>query len=276
MATNAARKWACPVISTVLAILAFALLDWSVWKVLMLAILLACPLVAVWSIIQGNKPLPVPIGTAPETSGSTLGWLAPYYNTACRVAGIDASFREKTIATAQLHRGEKVLDIGCGTGVLTRLAADTVGRGGEATGIDAAADMIRIARQDAREAGNTARFEPAAMEALPFPDRAYDAAFLSFAINCLPADVKRVGIKEAWRVLKANGRLVVVDLDRPRSALLNVLLWPFRASQFFGDHLRGRLPELLKEAGFASVTEVGRWRGLVAVWVAYKSMEGVA
>lgn len=276
MATGTVRKWACPVVSIVLAIVAFALLDWSVWKVLMLGILLACPLMAAWSVIQGNKPLPIPIGPVPETSGSTLDWLAPYYNTVCRVAGINAGFRERTIAAAELRHGERVLDIGCGTGVLTRLAADTVGREGEATGIDAAADMIRVARQDAREVRSTARFELAAIERLPFPDRAYDVAFLSFVIHCLPADVKRVGLKETWRVLKANGRLVVIDLNRPRNAILRALLWPFRGSLYYDEHLRGRLPELLKEMGFAPVTEVGRWRGLVAVWVANKSVEGAA
>lgn len=276
MATGTVRKWACPVISIVLAIVAFALLDWSVWKVLMLGILLACPLTAAWSVIQGNKPLPIPIGPVPETSGSTLDWLAPYYNTVCRVAGINAGFRERTIATAELRHGERVLDIGCGTGVLTRLAADTVGREGEATGIDAAADMIRIARQEAREVGSTARFELAAVERLPFSDRAYDVVFLSFVIHCLPTDVKRIGLSEVWRVLKANGRLVVVDLDRPRNAILRALLWPFTRSLFFGDHLRGRLPEFLKEAGFSSISEAGRWSGLVAVWVACKPAGGAA
>lgn len=276
MTAHAARRWACPLVSAALAVLALALLDWSVWKVVLLGILLACPAVAIWSMVQGNKPLPVPVGPVPETAGSTLDWLAPYYDAVCRAAGINAGFRRRTIETAGLRRGEKVLDIGCGTGILTRLAAGAVGQEGEARGIDPAPDMIRIARQEAHAAGSAARFELAAIERLPFPDGTFDAAFLSFVIHCLPSGVKAIGLEEAWRVLKPGGRLVVVDLDRPQSRILRALIWPFGASRFFGDNLRGRVSGLLREAGFAPVIEVGRWRDLVAVRVAHKPMEGAA
>lgn len=264
------RRWACPVISVVFAALVLIALDWSPWKILILAILLTCPVVAIWGLVQGNKPLPIPVGEVPVTRGSTLDWLAPYYDWVCRTAGIDRKFHARTIRHAKLQRGERVLDIGCGTGVLTRLAADAVGPDGAVLGVDPAPDMIRLARIAGRDARSDARFELAAIEHIPAAPETFDAVLLSFVIHCLPSDLKRTGLKEAWRVLRPGGRLVMVDLDRPANAAVRVLLSPFRASEFFGDHLKGFIPERLRGAGFGPVTALGHWRGIVCTWIACK------
>ena len=270
MTAGTLRRWACPGVSVALAILTLAVLDWSLWKVLLLAILLACPVVAVWAVIQGNKPLPVPIGPVPDTTGSTLDWLAPYYDAVSRMVGINNSFRSSIITVAALRPREKVLDVGCGTGVLTRMAADAVGPQGEARGIDAAADMIRIARQEGQTVRSAAKFDLAAIESLPFPDDTFDVAFLSFVVHCLPSDLKQAGLKETWRALKPGGRVIMVDLDRPRHPILRALVRPFQSSEFFGDHLKGLVPILLRDAGFAPVAEVGCWRGIFGIWVGRK------
>lgn len=271
--TGTVRRWICPVVSVLLASLVLVALDWSLWKVLILAILLTCPVIAIWGTIQGNKPLPIPVGDIPETRGSTLDWLAPYYDAVCRTAGINQSFRAKTIAHAKLRRGEKVVDIGCGTGVLTRLAAAAVGPDGEVLGLDPAADMIRLARIAGHEARSTARFELAAIENLPVAPETFDVVLLSFVIHCLPSDLKQAGLKETWRVLKPGGRLVAVDLGRPTNAAVRVLLSPFQSSEFFGDHLKDLVPQLLRSAGFERVTDLGHWRGIVCTWIAYKPMK---
>jgi ubiquinone/menaquinone biosynthesis C-methylase UbiE len=210
------------------------------------------------------------VGEVPETRGSTLDWLAPYYDSVCRIAGINWNFRAATIMQAKLRRGEKVLDVGCGTGVLTRLAAAAVGTDGAVLGIDPAPDMIRLARIAGHEARSAARFELAAIETIPAASETFDAVLLSFVIHCLPSDLKRTGLQEAWRVLKPGGRLVVVDLDRPANAAVRIVLAPFQASAFFGDHLKGLVPERLRDVGFEQVLERGRWRGIVRTWIAYK------
>lgn len=275
MNAGSVRRWVCPIVSVLLASAILVALDWSPWKGVLLVILLTCPVIAVWGVVQGNKPLPIPVGDVPQTRGSTLDWLAPYYDSVCRTAGINRDFRARTIAHAKLRRGEKVLDIGCGTGVLTRLAAAAVGSDGDALGIDPASDMIRLARIGGHEALSSARFELAAIENLPAASDTFDVVLVSFVIHCLPFDLKQAGLKEAWRVLKPGGRLVAVDLDRPTNGAVRALLSPFQSSAFFGDHLKGVVPQLLRSAGFERVTDVERWGGIVCTWTGYKPTKAI-
>lgn len=264
-----ARTWLCPILSVALAVAAFVVFGWSIWTALLMVALLTCPAVVAWTLITSGRPLPFPIGPVPKTHGHTLNWVAPYYDAACRSVGLGGNFRKRTIEAASVHIGEHVLDAGCGTGVLTRLAADAVGPTGLAWGIDAAPDMIRIARQNAAAAGSAARFKPAAIESLPFEDASMDAVLASLVLHHLPADLKSAGLREVLRVLKPGGRIVVVDFDRPRP-LWWLVLWPLLFQAEIAEHLAGRTPDLLFAAGFASLNRAGTWGGVLAIWIAHK------
>jgi ubiquinone/menaquinone biosynthesis C-methylase UbiE len=198
----------------------------SFWTILLLTLFLTCPVLAAWSYFIGQRPLPVPVGPVPRTRGVTLNWAVPWYDTVCSIFGLGKLFRDRTLAIASLRPGDHVLDVGCGTGVLTRRAADAVGPTGEVWGIDPAPDMIRIAMQAATQTRNPGRFKVAAIEALPFADASFDAALASLVIHHLPPDLKPAGLREIWRVLKRGGRLIVVDFDRPRHWLWRIVLWP--------------------------------------------------
>ena len=80
---------------------------------------------------------------SPETDGMPLNWLAPVYDRLCSTFGLGLAFRETTLRHAALKPGERVLDVGCGTGVLTRLAAEVVGEKGQAVGIDPATNQTK-------------------------------------------------------------------------------------------------------------------------------------
>jgi SAM-dependent methyltransferase len=242
----------------------------SFWTILLVTLFLTCPVLAVWSYFIGQRPLPVPVGPVPRTRGLTLNWAAPWYDTVCSILGLGKLFRDRTLAVASLRPGDHVLDVGCGTGVLTRRAADAVGPAGEVWGIDPAPDMIRIAMQGATQTRNSGRFRVAATEALPFEDASFDAVLASLVIHHLPPDLKSAGLREIRRVLKPGGHLIAVDFDRPRHWLWRIVLSPVSFHPNMRDHLRGRIVDMLQNAGFISVTACGSWMQLLTLWSARK------
>ncbi|MBI2308529.1 MAG: methyltransferase domain-containing protein [Rhodocyclales bacterium] len=196
-----------------------------------------------------------------------LGWAAPVYDWYCPKLGLGPAFRAKTIALGELKPGMQVLEVGCGTGVLTRLAAAAVGPDGRAVGIDPAPEMIAVARQKA-VAG--AQFRLGVIEALPFADASFDVVFASAMLHHLPPATKDAGLKEVFRVLRPGGRLVVVDLDRPANPLWWLLFFPLLAWPMTAGNLRGEIPDFLARAGFAPVARHGRWLGLLSFWTTHK------
>ena len=263
--------WLCFYLMLGLAIAILVLWGLSVWTAIIVALLLVCPLIMIWGAIKVIRhPAELPLEPAPETHGMSLNWLAPFYDWLCLRFGLGIPFRKETLRHAALKPGENVLDVGCGTGVLTRMAAEAVGPAGKAIGIDPAPKMIGIARKNAAFFGNKAEFRLAAIEHLPFENETFDAVLSSAMIHHLPPDLKHAGLLEVKRVLKTGGRLVVVDLDRPANPIWWFLIWPLLIMPTTRDHLAGRLAPYFTKARFDPVNRVGGWRGLLSFWLAYK------
>lgn len=265
------RVWLCVALSLTAATAIALILQPSLWSIILAALLLACPVAAIRAYFMGQRPLPFPVGTIPVTRGRTLNWIAPWYDIVCSVLGLGTRFRDRTLLAARLQAGDHVLDVGCGTGILTQRAAHIVGPSGSACGIDPAPDMIRLARQEAATRRNIARFQVAAIESLPFETESFDVALVSLVMHHLPPDLKIAGMGEVYRVLKPGGRLVVVEIDQPSHWFWRIAFWPVGFHPSMRDHLRGRTANILGEVGFDSVTAIGRWIGLLTFWTAQKA-----
>ncbi len=110
-----------------------------------------------------------------------------------------------------LNPGEAVLDIGCGAGVDSLVAAHLVGPQGRVVGVDVTEEMLILARAnlDLTGLGNVS-FKFASAEALPFPDREFDVVISNGVFN-LTVD-KEQALRETHRVLKPGGRLMLADM----------------------------------------------------------------
>ncbi len=109
-----------------------------------------------------------------------------------------------------IHRGEAVLDIGCGGGVDTFFAAVMVGPKGKAVGIDMIPEMLERARKNLREiALKNVTFQEATGDHLPFPDESFDVVISNGVFNLIPDKARAVA--EVFRVLKPGGRLMIAD-----------------------------------------------------------------
>ena len=175
------------------------------------------------------------------------------------VPAIGAPVADDLIATARLQPGERALDVACGTGVVTRLAAEHVGAAGSVTGLDIHPGMLAVAAAvtppdmpiDWREAN---------AESMPFPDDAFDVVLCQMGLQFVSG--KLAALREMRRVLKSGGR-VAISVPGPKPPLFAIMTDAL-SSHFgpeaaaFGDrvfsmHDVDELKELMRSAGFRDV-----------------------
>lgn len=109
---------------------------------------------------------------------------------------------------ARLTAGERVLDVACGTGVLTREAAVRVGARGRIVGLDLDPGMLTVAAERAR----AIEWREGTMERLPFDDATFDAVLCQFGLMFVPD--RAAAVREMLRVLVDGGRVAVAVWDR--------------------------------------------------------------
>jgi len=174
------------------------------------------------------------LGNVPEASNMGLGCGNP-------------------VALASLKEGDIVLDLGSGGGVDAFLAAKKVGVKGKVIGVDMTEEMIQKARATALKYGyENVEFQLGEIENLPIEDRSVDVVISNCVIN-LSLDKKRV-FREAYRVLKPNGRIMISDIvtegELPEEVKKNFEAW---AGCVAGALERDQYLDTIKRVGFENV-----------------------
>ncbi|WP_198540078.1 methyltransferase domain-containing protein [Streptomyces sp. CT34] len=147
--------------------------------------------------------------------------------------------------------GDRVLDVGCGTGYLTRRMAERVGPGGAVTGIDPSPSVLAYARRKGRHAaGARCTYQEGTAEALDLPDAVADVVVSSLMLHHLPEELRPAALREMYRVLHPGGRLIVAEFRPPTSRFGRLLIHVLAGHAMEHSGVE-RLDGLIADAGFA-------------------------
>ncbi|MFN0133625.1 MAG: bifunctional demethylmenaquinone methyltransferase/2-methoxy-6-polyprenyl-1,4-benzoquinol methylase UbiE [Phycisphaerales bacterium] len=180
--------------------------------------------------------------------------------------GRDRAWRRFAADRARVAEGDHVLDVACGTGDLTlELARRGGGRdAARVVGLDFTPEMLAIARRKAQP--RPVEFVEGDAMALPFADASFDAVTIAFGIRNVAEPMR--ALREFARVLRSGGRVVVLEFDRPRTAVMRWVtagycgwLMPRTATLISGDR-SGAYRYLPRSVGtFVGAEEL---RGMIA------------
>ena len=188
-----------------------------------------------------------------QTEGALIRW-APYYDFTVNIIALGRArmLRRMTVDNALIKPGDTVLDVGCGTGEVTLLAKART-KEGKVYGIDPAPEMVAVAKKKAARKRLDIDFRVGVIEALPFSDASIDVVTSSLMMHHLPDDLKARGLKEIYRVLKPDGRLLIADFMRPTRSLTDHLFLAFTRHRGLKNGVED-LQKHLHQAGFTQIT----------------------
>jgi demethylmenaquinone methyltransferase/2-methoxy-6-polyprenyl-1,4-benzoquinol methylase len=137
--------------------------------------------------------------------------------------GIHRLWKRDFVATSGIRRGARVLDLAGGTGDIAALLADRVGHEGEVVLGDINAEMLGVGRDRLTDRGlvGNIRYVRLNAEALPFPDRYFDAVTIAFGLRNVTD--KPAALREMRRVLKPGGRALILEFSEVSEPLLRPL-----------------------------------------------------
>lgn len=219
--------------------------------------------------------------TAQKTAGVTLDHAATVYDWLSPMMTLGSEHRSNLRAIEKLELAElvenaeehqlRIIDLGCGTGTLTRMIADKLPATAEVIGIDAAEKMIEVADRK-KGSRNNLLFKAALAEELPFEDESFDRAVSTFFFHHIHKDLKAKVLQEMWRILRLGGLGIIVDVDIPYNAFGKLCAWSgyhlFNQPEIL-ENIEGKLREVLESSSFNSHID-SRYGGYISLFILKK------
>jgi ubiquinone/menaquinone biosynthesis C-methylase UbiE len=199
--------------------------------------------------------------------------LTPLYDPAIRWTTRESLFKRKLIDQADPHPGQRVLDLGCGTGTLAIQVKQREPEA-EVTGLDADPEMLDQARAKAEDSGVDIELTEGFSNELPYEDASFDRVLSTLFFHHLDPEPKRQTAREIARVLRPGGELHVADFGRPADPVMAAAVLAIRFTDGFSntrDNVHGALPEIFEQAGLVGAEETDRLRTVIGTLAFYRA-----
>lgn len=203
-------------------------------------------------------------------------------------AGLHRLWKRFAVGLANVHAGQRVLDLAGGSGDLSRLFLERVGKDGMVVLTDINEAMLRVGRDRLLDEGLATPTTQCDAEKLPFPDNHFDVVSIAFGLRNVTR--KENALREMYRVLKPGGRLIVLEFSKVAKPLEKVYdLYSFRVLPKMGELIANdadsyrylaesirmhpgqeELKQMMQEAGLERIEYFNMTGGVVAVHRGYK------
>lgn len=199
--------------------------------------------------------------------------LTRFFDPLARYGVRETRFKHMLLAQASPQPGQRILDLGCGTGTLTILVKAAC-PGSEVVGLDADSEILTMARRKAEASNAEVQFDEGLSTELSYDDASFDRVLSTLFFHHLTGAEKRRTAAEVTRVLRPAGELHVADWGPPADPLMWVLFSGVRL--FDGlertrDNARGALPGLFEQAGLERAAETDRLRTAFGTLTLYRT-----
>jgi demethylmenaquinone methyltransferase/2-methoxy-6-polyprenyl-1,4-benzoquinol methylase len=188
--------------------------------------------------------------------------------------GSEKKFADIGLLKLNVQAGEKILEIGFGTGGSLVQLVQFAGPTGQVWGVDLSTGMFRVARDKLKKNGFTNRVELQCADAmhLPYPANSFDAVFMSFVLELFDTPDLPLVLNECQRTLNNNGRIGVVALAKRVKLSVRLYEWFHKRFPTCVDCRPIFVRETIEEAGFQimDVTEMSMWGLPVEIVMAQK------
>ena len=197
-------------------------------------------------------------------------WLTPLYDPLIRWTMRESTFKRHLIEQAQIRRGHRVLDLGCGTATLTILIK-RAHPDSEVIGLDGDPRILEIARAKIAKTGLDIALDQGMAFDLPYPDGSLDRVLSSLLFHHLTRQDKGRALREVFRVLRPGGDLHVADLGKPHNTLMALVSLIMRNLEETSDNIQGLLPEMFRSTRFEQVEEPARYTTVFGTLSLYRA-----
>lgn len=199
--------------------------------------------------------------------------LTRFYDAVLRATMREEAFKTELVRQANVLPGQRVLDLGCGTATLS-IMLKTAHPTATIIGLDGDDEVLKLAATKAKGAGREIELHRGFVFDPPFAPGSFDRVVSSLVFHHLTLDDKRRTFRAVRTLLRPGGELHIADWGRSENGLMRALFLSIQLLDGFEttrDNVRGRLPDLMREAGFMGVEETGRQTTLFGTLSFYRA-----